>query len=104
LPREIAFDTPEVQHAAERVHRVLPPTPQYAWPKLARRAGCTLWVKHENRAPTGAFEVRGGLVYLDLSAARMVEVSEDPIAEAMRVYFDDTHQIAEGAGATPSGA
>ena len=43
LPREIAFDMPELQHAAELVHRVLPPTPQYAWPKLARRAGCTLW-------------------------------------------------------------
>ena len=25
-------------------------------------------------------------------AARMVEVSEDEIAEAMRIYFDDTHQ------------
>ncbi len=37
-------------------------------------------------------------------AARMVEVSEDEIAEAMRVYFDDTHQIAEGAGAAPLAA
>jgi len=37
-------------------------------------------------------------------AARMVEVSEDAIAEAMRVYFDDAHQIAEGAGAAPLGA
>jgi threonine dehydratase len=37
-------------------------------------------------------------------AARMVEVSEDAIAEAMRIYFDDTHQIAEGAGAAPLAA
>jgi threonine dehydratase len=37
-------------------------------------------------------------------AARMVEVSEDEIAEAMRIYFDDTHQIAEGAGAAPLAA
>ena len=29
------------------------------------RAGCTVWVKHENHTPTGAFKVRGGLVYLD---------------------------------------
>jgi threonine dehydratase len=43
----------------------LPPTPQYAWPKLSKRAGCTVWVKHENHTPTGAFKVRGGLVYLD---------------------------------------
>jgi threonine dehydratase len=32
-------------------------------------------------------------------AARMVEVSDDAIAEAMRCYFDDTHHVAEGAGA-----
>jgi threonine dehydratase len=37
-------------------------------------------------------------------AARFVEVSEDAIAEAMRIYFDDTHQIAEGAGAAPLAA
>ena len=37
-------------------------------------------------------------------AARMVEVSEDEIAAAMRAYFDDTHQVAEGAGAAPLAA
>jgi threonine dehydratase len=61
----MAFDIDELEHAAELVHRVLPPTPQYAWPKLQQRAGCTVWVKHENHTPTGAFKVRGGLVYLD---------------------------------------
>lgn len=62
---EVALDIDELQRAAELVHRVLPPTPQYAWPKLSQRAGCTVWVKHENHTPTGAFKVRGGLVYLD---------------------------------------
>jgi threonine dehydratase len=37
-------------------------------------------------------------------AARFVEVSEDAIAEAMRIYFDDAHQVAEGAGAAPLAA
>jgi threonine dehydratase len=37
-------------------------------------------------------------------AARMVLVSEDEIAAAMRVYFDDTHQVSEGAGAAPLAA
>jgi threonine dehydratase len=37
-------------------------------------------------------------------SARFVQVSEDEIAEAMRVYFDDTHQVAEGAGAAPLAA
>jgi threonine dehydratase len=55
----------ELEAAAELVHRVVQPTPQYAWPKLRRRFGCTVWVKHENHTPTGAFKVRGGLVYLD---------------------------------------
>ncbi len=32
-------------------------------------------------------------------AARVVTVSEEAIAEAVRIYFDDTHQVAEGAGA-----
>jgi threonine dehydratase len=31
-------------------------------------------------------------------------VSDDEIAAAMRIYFDDTHQIAEGAGAAPLAA
>jgi threonine dehydratase len=51
--------------AAELVHAAMPPTPQYAWPLLAQRAGCDLWIKHENHTPIGAFKVRGGLVYMD---------------------------------------
>jgi threonine dehydratase len=65
LSPEIAFSLAELEAAAQLVHRVVPPTPQYPWPKLARRAGCVVWVKHENHTPTGAFKVRGGLVYLD---------------------------------------
>ena len=56
---------PELEQAAQFVHEVVPATPQYAWPKLARRAGCTVWVKHENHTPTGAFKLRGGLIYMD---------------------------------------
>lgn len=51
--------------AAEIVHRVVPPTPQYCWPLLSRRIGAELWVKHENHTQTGAFKIRGGVVYLD---------------------------------------
>ncbi|MNI53828.1 Phenylserine dehydratase [compost metagenome] len=32
-------------------------------------------------------------------AARIVAVNEEQIAEAMRVYYTDTHNLAEGAGA-----
>jgi threonine dehydratase len=49
----------------------MPPTPQYAWPLLSARLGAETWVKHENHTPTGAFKVRGGLVYLErLKATR----------------------------------
>lgn len=54
-----------LEAAAALVHEVVPPTPQYAWPLLARRLGAEIWVKHENHTPIGAFKLRGGLVYLD---------------------------------------
>jgi threonine dehydratase len=53
-----------LHEAAAVVQAVVPPTPQRRWPLLEQRAGCELWVKHENHAPTGAFKVRGGLTYL----------------------------------------
>jgi threonine dehydratase len=37
-------------------------------------------------------------------AARIVTVSEDEIADAMRLYFQATHNVAEGAGAAPLAA
>jgi threonine dehydratase len=55
----------ELEHASSVVYRVMAPTPQYSWPKLRKRVGCTVWVKHENHTPTGAFKVRGGVVYME---------------------------------------
>lgn len=55
----------ELEHASQLIRPWVPATPQYAWPLLAQRAGCTVWLKHENHTPTGSFKVRGGLVYLD---------------------------------------
>ncbi|MCP5368042.1 MAG: threonine dehydratase [Hyphomicrobiales bacterium] len=54
----------DLEDAARIVYRHMAPTPQYAWPLLAERTGCEVWVKHENHTPIGAFKVRGGLVYL----------------------------------------
>lgn len=59
------FDLPALEDAARLVHAAFPPTPQYAWPLLAARAGAEVWVKHENHTPTGAFKVRGGITYFD---------------------------------------
>ena len=54
----------ELESAASLVHSVLAPTPQISWPLLNQHCGAEVWVKHENHLPTGAFKVRGGLVFL----------------------------------------
>lgn len=59
------FTLDELSAATETVRRHVPPTPQYRWPLLTERLGAEVWVKHENHTPTGAFKVRGGLVYAD---------------------------------------
>ncbi|PAA10369.1 threonine dehydratase [Pseudomonas fragi] len=64
------FDLNALRLAAHTVHQTLAPTPQLAWPVLTERMGCTVWVKHENHTPTGAFKVRGGLLYVQGLLAR----------------------------------
>ncbi|NUT82909.1 threonine dehydratase [Pseudomonas brassicacearum] len=54
----------DIEQAAHHLYQVMPATAQYAWPLLAERLGCTVWVKHENHTPTGAFKVRGGLTFV----------------------------------------
>src|ERR1700737_4290977 len=60
------FDLQQLERAQGIVAAAMPPTPAYAWPLLSERLGATVIVKHENHTPTGAFKVRGGLVYVDL--------------------------------------
>ncbi len=59
------FSESELEDAARLVHGVVPPTPQYVWPQICDKAAATVWVKHENHAPTGAFKVRGGVTFVD---------------------------------------
>lgn len=54
----------DIEDAARQVYQVMPATAQYAWPLLAERLGCMVWVKHENHTPTGAFKVRGGITFM----------------------------------------
>jgi len=63
------FTSEDLAEAATVVYRSMQPTPQYAWPLLGQALGTPgspmpVWVKHENHTPTGAFKVRGGLVYM----------------------------------------
>jgi threonine dehydratase len=59
------FTLDELAAATRTVRAVVAPTPAYTWPLLASRVGVDVVVKHENHTPTGAFKVRGGLVYVE---------------------------------------
>ena len=51
----------DVIAARARIRKHLEPTPLRRYPSLDRLVGATVWVKHENLLPTGAFKVRGGV-------------------------------------------
>jgi threonine dehydratase len=76
------FTAEELAWATEVVRQYVPPTPQYCWPLLSGEVGAEVWVKHENHTPTGAFKVRGGLIYAKRLVRRRPEV--DGIVSATR--------------------
>ncbi len=57
------FSLDDLVSASAVVHAHVSPSPAIAWPLLARRSDAHVIVKHENHLPTGAFKVRGGLLY-----------------------------------------
>ncbi len=69
---EPLFTLDQLNVAATLVGHYVPPTPQFAWPLLTHAVGADVWVKHENHTPTGAFKVRGGLVYCNRFAREHV--------------------------------
>ncbi|QGN56556.1 threonine dehydratase [Nostocoides sp. HKS02] len=71
----MAFTSAELDAATAVVRRHFAPTAQLAWPLLGREIGAQVWVKHENQTPTGAFKVRGGLVYADRARRERPQVT-----------------------------
>lgn len=73
-----------------------------------------MWVKHENHSTETSDTLAYGVAVsrpdptaLEAILAgvdRIIEVSEEEIVNAMRHYFVDTHNVAEGAGAAPLAA
>ena len=51
----------DIYLARERIAPHMPRTALLRHPLLDAETGLTIWVKHENHNPTGAFKVRGGL-------------------------------------------
>jgi threonine dehydratase len=64
------FTPQEIKAGQDCVYASLRPTPQFEWPLLSEALGATVWVKHENHQPVGAFKVRGGLTYFDALMTR----------------------------------
>ena len=62
-------DLKAINAAAKIVYSSMSATPQYCWPLLCDQLGTEVWLKHENHTPTGAFKIRGGLVYFAERAA-----------------------------------
>jgi threonine dehydratase len=54
----------EIESAAVVVNQAVPPTPHFNWPLLSARAGCELWVKHDNHTAVGSFKLRGAIHYV----------------------------------------
>jgi threonine dehydratase len=64
----------EIESVIASIDGIVPPTPQYSWPLLNERAGCELWVKHENHTALGAFKIRGLVHYFNQLVAREPQV------------------------------
>ena len=54
-------DFHDVLRAQRQIHPYLPRTPLHRYPALDELIGTTVYVKHENYQPVGAFKVRGGI-------------------------------------------
>jgi threonine dehydratase len=57
------FSLADLETATSLVRKYFASTPSYRWPLLQREIQRDVVVKHENMTPTGAFKVRGGLVF-----------------------------------------
>ncbi len=63
LPAADLPDRESIESAARFLADLVPPTPQYVWPQIAAAFGATVWLKHENHTPIGAFKARSAAVY-----------------------------------------
>ncbi|MEO1695015.1 MAG: threonine dehydratase [Pseudomonadota bacterium] len=75
--------------------------------KLSAEAGRLIETNHANTFADGMavrVPVREALDIYGSGAERIVAVSDDEVADAIRAYFTDTHNVAEGAGAAPLAA
>ena len=92
-------DLKALEWATGLVHNVLSPTPQIRWPLLCSRVGAevepTIADGMACRTPDAQ-----ALEMIRKGVCRIVSLDEPEIRMAMRHLFTDTHNVAEGAGAS----
>ena len=59
----------DILQAQKRIHPYLARTPLHSYPAIDELVGTTLFIKHENYQPVGAFKVRGGINLLSQLSA-----------------------------------
>ena len=91
------FQLDELRAAQQLVYKHLSPTPQYNYPLLDQTTGLSLWLKHENHLPTGAFKVRGGITLLDWL------ISAHPESEGIITATRGNHGQSQARAATAMG-
>lgn len=91
------FTKNDIEEAARLVYRHMPPTPQYVWPQLCEKTGASVWVKHENHTPTGAFKVRGGITFIDWLK------KDDPTVAGIITATRGNHGQSQARAATAAG-
>jgi threonine dehydratase len=91
------FTKDELIAAGDLVHSRMSPTPQIVWPLLSQRASATVWVKHENHSPIGAFKARGGISFIDWL------VREKPEVRGIVTATRGNHGQAQARAATAAG-
>jgi threonine dehydratase len=93
----LLFSRDELASASQLIHSRMFPTPQLVWPLLSQRAGATVWVKHENHSPIGAFKARGGISFIDWLRR------EKPEVEGIVTATRGNHGQAQARAATAAG-
>jgi threonine dehydratase len=53
----------EIGEAQKLVYELMLPTPQISWPLLNQKLEASVWIKHENHTPIGAFKARSAVFY-----------------------------------------
>jgi threonine dehydratase len=53
----------EIAEAQQLVYELMLPTPQISWPLLNQKLEASVWIKHENHTPIGAFKARSAVFY-----------------------------------------